>query len=62
MAIMARMRDDDHIDPELFELFVETGLHRAYAERFLAPEQIDEVDVDAILNKSQERSRSGAAG
>ena len=59
MAIMARMRDDDHIDPELFELFIETGIYRSYAERFLAAEQIDDVDVDAIVKPG--KKRRGAA-
>ncbi|MGH6718207.1 MAG: HD domain-containing phosphohydrolase [Alphaproteobacteria bacterium] len=49
MAIMAHMRDSNHIDPELFQLFVETGVYRRYAERFLKPEQIDEVDVTRVL-------------
>jgi len=51
MAIMARMRDNGHIDPDLFALFVEAGVYRRYAERFLRPEQIDAVDHDAILNR-----------
>ncbi len=55
MAIMARMRDNGHIDPDLFELFVESGVYRHYAERFLRPEQIDAVDHAAILTR-------GAAG
>ncbi len=49
MAIMARMRDNGHIDPDLFELFVDSGVYRHYAERFLRPEQIDAVDHAAIL-------------
>ena len=51
MAIMARMRDDNHIDPDLFELFVESGVYRRYAERFLDAEQIDAVDHDAVLGR-----------
>ncbi len=50
MGIMARMRDSDHIDPDLFELFVRAGVYLDYAKRFLKPEQIDPVDVDAILS------------
>ncbi|MEX2650215.1 MAG: HD domain-containing phosphohydrolase [Alphaproteobacteria bacterium] len=55
MAIMARMRDADHIDPELFALFVETGVYREYARRFLNPEQIDEVDHDRVLARGKPR-------
>ncbi len=44
LAIMARMRDEAHIDPDIFELFLSAGVYRAYAERFLKAEQIDAVD------------------
>jgi len=36
---------DGHLDPDLFELFLSSGVYVRYAERFLKPEQIDEVDV-----------------
>ena len=49
MKIMSRMKNDNHIDPDLFRLFVETGVYRDYAEKFLPAEQIDEVDHDALL-------------
>jgi len=51
MAIMAHMRDSNHIDPDLFQLFIEAGVYRRYAERFLKPEQIDEVDVAKVLTR-----------
>ena len=44
LAIMARMRDEAHIDPDIFDLFLSAGVYKAYAERFLRPEQIDAVD------------------
>lgn len=49
LAIMASMRKDNHIDPELFELFLRTGVHRDYAGRFMLPEQIDEVRIEEYL-------------
>lgn len=49
LSIMARMRRDRHIDAELFELFLRSGTHLRYAERFLRPEQIDEVDIEALV-------------
>lgn len=45
VKIMNFMSKDRHIDPDLFALFLTSGVYRAYAERFLAPDQIDEVDV-----------------
>jgi len=49
VAILAGFRDRGHIDADLFELFLRRGVHRAYAERFLRPEQIDSVDETAYL-------------
>lgn len=42
LDILRYMTRDNHIDPDLFRLLVEKKLHRAYAERELNPEQIDE--------------------
>jgi hypothetical protein len=36
---------DNHIDRDCFELFVTEGVYLRYAQAFLQPEQIDEVDV-----------------
>ncbi|MDD3329406.1 MAG: HD domain-containing protein [Zoogloea sp.] len=52
VAIMASMRDAGHIDPALFALFLESGVYRDYARRFMQPACIDEVDVAAILAKA----------
>ena len=50
MRIMSSMCAGGHICPDLFALFVRSGLHMEYGRQFLAPEQIDEVDVSAILS------------
>jgi HD-GYP domain-containing protein (c-di-GMP phosphodiesterase class II) len=49
IKIMGFMKKDQHIDAELFELFLRSGVYRQYAERFLLPEQIDEIDVEKVL-------------
>lgn len=49
LAIMARMRDEQHIDAELFELFLRSGVYRDYAERYMSPGQIDAVDIEACF-------------
>ncbi|MNG34851.1 hypothetical protein D3C84_1214460 [compost metagenome] len=41
---MEHMVQEQHLDPALFDLFVTSGVWRDYALRFLAPEQLDEVD------------------
>ncbi len=52
MKIMSFMKKDNHIDPELFDLFIEAGLYRKYAEEYLSADQIDEVDADALLGRA----------
>jgi HD-GYP domain-containing protein (c-di-GMP phosphodiesterase class II) len=49
IRIMSFMRNDNHIDPDLFKLFLTSGVYKTYAERFLDPEQIDDVDIDDYL-------------
>lgn len=49
LAIMARMRDQQHIDADLFELFLHAGVHREYAARYLQPAQCGEVDIADYL-------------
>ena len=45
VKILVFMARDRHIDGQLLELFLSTGVYRQYAELFLRAEQIDEVDV-----------------
>ena len=49
MDILGKMKLDHHIDPDLFDLFVEQKIYLRYAEQFLLPDQIDEVNVDRYL-------------
>jgi HD-GYP domain-containing protein (c-di-GMP phosphodiesterase class II) len=51
LKIMGFMCKDKHIDPDLFNLFLTTGVWKTYAERFLKPEQLDEVDINKYLFK-----------
>ena len=47
--ILSRFRDDGHIDPELFQLFLTSGAYRRYAEQYLRPDQVDEVDISRYI-------------
>jgi hypothetical protein len=47
--IMHMMKQDHHIDPDLFDLFLRSGVYLRYAEQYLDPEQIDEVDIESYL-------------
>jgi HD-GYP domain-containing protein (c-di-GMP phosphodiesterase class II) len=49
IRIMSFMRNDNHIDPDLFKLFLTSGVYKKYAERFLDPEQIDNIDINDYL-------------
>lgn len=53
VKIMSFMKKDAHIDDELFELFLTSGVYKEYAERFLMPEQLDEVDISQYLPKEE---------
>jgi HD-GYP domain-containing protein (c-di-GMP phosphodiesterase class II) len=48
LEILGRMKLNQHIDPDLFDIFVRKKVYRRYAEMFLEPEQIDEVDESRI--------------
>lgn len=49
IKIMGFMVKDQHLDPELFKLFLSSGVYKDYAEKFLEPSQIDEVDTAQYL-------------
>ncbi len=44
MGIMNKFRHNGHIDPDLFDIFLKQGVYQRYAEQFLDPWQIDEVN------------------
>jgi HD-GYP domain-containing protein (c-di-GMP phosphodiesterase class II) len=49
VRIMAAMKRDHHLDPELLDLFLAAGVWKRYAEQFLNKAQIDEPDIEAVL-------------
>lgn len=49
IKIMSFMKKDQHIDAELFSLFLKSGVYLDYAKMFMKAEQIDEVDVSAFV-------------
>lgn len=49
MFIMGKMKEQHHLDPEVFDLFITSGLYRSYAEKNLPPELIDAVDEQKLL-------------
>lgn len=55
LGIMAAMSREGHLDPDLFRYFVRSRVWLDYARTFMQPEQIDEVDVEALVNGSPSR-------
>ena len=49
LRILSYLRDSRHIDPDLFELFLKSGVYLEYARRYLKPELIDTVDIEPFL-------------
>ena len=54
LRILGRMRVDNHVDPDLFDIFLRERVYQTYAERFLGPAQIDEVDWTTVPGVSAE--------
>ncbi len=50
IKIMSQMKEDAHIDPDLFELFLTSRVYKDYSERFLDPAQIDDVDIGQYIH------------
>jgi HD-GYP domain-containing protein (c-di-GMP phosphodiesterase class II) len=48
LTILGRFKQNGHIDPDLFDVFMWEKVYEKYATQFLDPDQIDEVDVRAI--------------
>jgi len=50
IKILSMLKKDAHIDGDLFELFLRSGVYMQYAQKYLNPEQIDEVDITQYLS------------
>ena len=48
LTILGKFKLGGHIDPDLFDIFIREKVYLDYARQFLAPEQIDEVDLSRI--------------
>ena len=44
LSILGKMKQEGHIDPDLFDVFVRRKVYLAYAQEYLEPQQIDAVD------------------
>jgi HD-GYP domain-containing protein (c-di-GMP phosphodiesterase class II) len=48
LTILGKLKLNGHIDPDLFDVFIREEVYLEYAQQFLAPEQIDNVDLSKI--------------
>jgi len=48
LTILGKFKENGHIDPDLFDVFIREKVYLDYARQFLAPGQIDEVDLSKI--------------
>ncbi|MBF0611426.1 MAG: GAF domain-containing protein [Magnetococcales bacterium] len=49
IKIMSFMKKDGHIDPDLFDIFLQQGVYLSYAHKYLEPFQIDQVDISQYV-------------
>ncbi|KJY83397.1 phosphohydrolase [Vibrio galatheae] len=51
--ILHKMALDDHVDKELFTLFLQSGVYLQYAKAYLPESQIDDVDISQYLTENE---------
>jgi len=49
IKILSSFKKKSHIDPVLFDLFLTSGVYKVYAQKFLTPDQIDEVEISDYI-------------
>lgn len=49
IRILSFMVKDEHIDKDIFELFLRSGFYKTYAKKYLSEEQIDEININSYL-------------
>jgi HD-GYP domain-containing protein (c-di-GMP phosphodiesterase class II) len=50
LGIMRNMKETGHIDAEIFDLFLTSGVCRRFAEKYVAPDHLDVVDINVYLS------------
>jgi HD-GYP domain-containing protein (c-di-GMP phosphodiesterase class II) len=58
IKILWMFKKDQHIDPDLFDLFLRSGVYKSYAEKYLHPDQIDEVNIAEYLSPTDGTTHS----
>ncbi len=58
LAILGKFKQDGHIDPDLFDVFVREKVYLDYARQFLDADQIDRVDESRIPGYGDQSGQS----
>ena len=48
LSILGKMKEDNHVDPDLFDVFIHEKVYLKYAEKFLDAAQVDDIDLTKI--------------
>ncbi len=48
LTILGKMKEGGHVDPDLFDVFIRRRIYLKYAQEYLEPEQIDDVDESKL--------------
>lgn len=48
LTILGKMKEENHIDPDLFDVFIHEKVYLEYAEKYLDPEQIDNINITKL--------------
>lgn len=59
LSIMHRMVENNHLDPDLFAMFIAKGVYQTYADEFLDPAQIDTPSPPVLAWVNQHLSKWG---
>ncbi len=54
LRILGRMKEDHHVDPDLFDVFLRERVYMDYAKRFLEPDKMDAIDWTKMPGVSAE--------
>lgn len=46
LRIMQQMKNNGHLDPDLYSVLINRGVCQEYAESYMRPEQIDDINID----------------
>ena len=49
LSIMRDMKNSGHLDPDLYDLFIKSGVYMDYAKEYISSDQIDDINPDDYL-------------